>query len=175
MKFLYLAALFLLPCIIICKANNFKNINSINAGRDTLSGKVTDAGTGSTLAGASVYIPDLKMSVVADSNGNYHFNNLPHGAYVIEVSCIGYKSFLKTVSLKENTVVDFSLKSSAIEESEVVVTGTSRATSVLRNPVPVIAINKQYLVQNASTNIIDAIAKVPGVNAITTGPNIYKP
>src|SRR6202042_3800950 len=38
-----------------------------------------------------------------------------------------------------------------------------------------IAINKQYLQQNLSTNIIDAIAKVPGVTALTTGPNVSKP
>ena len=29
--------------------------------------------------------------------------------------------------------------------------------------------------RNMSSNIIDAISKVPGVNALTTGPNVSKP
>ena len=143
--------------------------------RDTLTGKITDNKTGQPLAGATINIPDLKVSAIADSNGNYHFNNLSKGSYLVEVRYSGYKSSLKTIVIKENTVADFSLQTSIVEESEVVVTGTSRATSVLKNPVPIIAINKQYLQQNISTNIIDAISKVPGVNALTTGPNVSKP
>jgi iron complex outermembrane receptor protein len=142
---------------------------------DTLIGKITDVEIGKPLAGASVYIPDLKLNVVSDTAGRYHFNNLPKGTYVIEVSYVGYKNFVKTITVNEHTVADFALRTSIIEESDIIVTGTSRATSILRSPVPVVTINKQYLIQNSSSNIIDAIAKVPGVNAITTGPNVSKP
>jgi iron complex outermembrane recepter protein len=143
--------------------------------KDTLRGRITDNKTGQPLAGATISIPDLKVNAIADSNGNYQFNNLPHGVYLISVGYSGYKSFLKTITVKDNTMADFALQTSIVEESEVVVTGTSKAISILRNPVPIIAINKQYLQQNLSTNIIDAIAKVPGVTALTTGPNVSKP
>jgi iron complex outermembrane receptor protein len=145
------------------------------ANRDTLTGRVTDNKTGAPLVGATITIPDLKVTVIADSNGNYQFNNLPHGTYLLQVQYVGYKSFLKTIVVKENTIANVAMQSSIIEESEVVVTGTSKAIAILRNPVPIIAINKQYLQQNLSTNIIDAIAKIPGVTALTTGPNVSKP
>jgi iron complex outermembrane recepter protein len=153
----------------------FNSSNESDLRIDTLIGKVTDLEIGKPLAGASVYIPDLKLNVVSDTAGRYRFNNLPKGTYVIEVSYVGYKNLLRTVTVNEHTVADFALRTSIIEESDIIVTGTSRAVSILRSPVPVVTINKQYLLQNTSTNIIDAIAKVPGVTAITTGPNISKP
>jgi iron complex outermembrane receptor protein len=71
--------------------------------------------------------------------------------------------------------VDFALEISITEESEIVITGSSKATTIKRNPIPIVSVSRQYLQQNLSTNIIDAIARVPGVNAVTTGPNISKP
>src|ERR1700751_5164028 len=67
-------------------AQPYFNSNRSDLRIDTLIGKVTDVEIGKPLAGASVYIPDLKLNVVSDSTGRYHFNNLPKGTYVIEVS-----------------------------------------------------------------------------------------
>ena len=55
------------------------------------------------------------------------------------------------------------------------VTGLSKATQIKRSPVPIVAVSHDYIATNLSTNIIDAIAKVPGVSALTTGPNVSKP
>ena len=61
------------------------------------------------------------------------------------------------------------------EMNEVVVTGSSRATEITKTPVPMITVSSRELQQNLNTNIIDAIAKLPGVSAVTTGPNVSKP
>jgi len=71
--------------------------------------------------------------------------------------------------------MNFGMGESAVEINEVVVTGTSSASDMKRSSVPLVAIGSKIIEQNLSTNIIDAIAKVPGVNAITTGPNVSKP
>lgn len=141
----------------------------------TLSGKVTEKDKGGALPSATVYIPDLKLGVVTDVNGQYHFNSLPSGIYLVEVHYVGYKTIIKDVVINGSTVQDFELTLFAIEESPVVVTGQSQATEIKRSPVPIVAINHDYIATNLSTNIIDAIAKVPGVNALTTGPNVSKP
>jgi iron complex outermembrane receptor protein len=143
--------------------------------RVTLSGRITAAGTGLSLQGASIYIPDLKAGTTADANGNYTIHNVPAGTYLIQAGFVGYKNNIKTIALNENATADFVLEISITEETEIVVTGTSKATTIKRNPIPVISIGTQYLQQNLSTNIIDAIAKVPGISAVTTGPNISKP
>lgn len=143
--------------------------------RVTLSGKVTAANTGLPLQGASIYIPDLKAGAIADSNGNYILHNIPAGNYLVQAGFVGYQNLVKKITLNKNIIADFNLEIAITEESEIVITGTSKATTIKRNPIPIISISKQYLQQNLSTNIIDAIARVPGINAVTTGPNISKP
>lgn len=60
--------------------------------------------------------------------------------------------------------------------NEVVVTGVSRSTELRKSPVPIAILSKKTMNQQANTNLIDAIVKgVPGVTAVTTGPNISKP
>ncbi|MBS1565920.1 MAG: TonB-dependent receptor, partial [Bacteroidetes bacterium] len=140
-----------------------------------LYGRVAEHKSNTPLAGATVYIPDLKIGAVADSNGHYRFKTLPSGTYLVEVRFVGYKSITRTVTINGDVEENFELADNAVEESVVVVTGLSKATQVKRSPIPIVAVSHDYLVKNLSTNIIDAIAKVPGVNALTTGPNVSKP
>ncbi|MES2004564.1 MAG: TonB-dependent receptor [Bacteroidota bacterium] len=150
-------------------------IASTIPGKASLSGQVSDLKTGKPLIGATVLIPDLKLAVAADMNGRYDFKGLPSGTFLLEIKFIGYKSITKNIVLKDAVTADFKLEESATEINEVVVTGSSKATQIKRNPVPIVAVNKDYLATNLTTNIIDAIAKVPGVRAVTTGPNVSKP
>lgn len=142
---------------------------------NTLSGKITDAKTHAALPKASIFIPDLKLGTIADTSGSYSFRSLPSGSYLVQVQFVGYKTFTRTVTISGASKADFTLSDEAVEEGNVVVTGTSKATQIKQNPVPIVAINKAYITQNLSTNIIDAIAKVPGVTALTSGPNVSKP
>lgn len=144
-------------------------------GTGSLSGKVVDKLKGHTLAGASVYISDLKLGVIADSTGFYRFGNLPNGKYLVEAHYVGYKTQTKNITINGATIQDFELADEFVEESPVVITGLSKATQIKRSPVPIISVNHDYIATNLSTNIIDAIAKVPGVSALTTGPNVSKP
>ena len=145
------------------------------AGKTSLSGKVTDKQTGQTLPGVSLYIPDLKTGTVSNVDGTYRIDNLPQSKVLIRVSFIGYKTIIETVDLSQVTVKDYALEPSVKEINEVVVTGLSQAGERNRTPTPISMINKTQLLQNASTNIIDALAKQPGVSQITTGSGISKP
>ena len=144
------------------------------AARYLLSGTITDT-SGTPLPGASVYIPDLKKGSIADAKGNYDLANVPAGSYLVEIKYIGYKTIAENIDFTHNLTEDFSMQIAVVEESAIVVTGSSRASSIIRNPVPIVAISKKFLQQNLSTNIIDAIATVPGISEVTTGPNVSKP
>ena len=78
-------------------SNSVKSIKKTFIAIGTLSGKVVEKGKGSVLPGATVYIPDLKLGVIADANGQYHFNSLPSGAYLVEVHYVGFKTVIKNV------------------------------------------------------------------------------
>jgi iron complex outermembrane receptor protein len=143
--------------------------------QNKLSGKIIDAKTGEAIAGATVYIPELKTGDIADKNGQYTIDKLPKTIVTVQVSFLGYKSIVEKVDMSAVNLMDFRLEQAITEMNEVVVTGTSRATEITRSPVPITTLNLKELQQNLSTNIIDAIAKLPGVNAVTTGPNVSKP
>lgn len=160
---------------IIAQPNNRINKNNTILLRGSLSGKITDALTGQVLLDATVYIIDLKTGVVADSSGFYQLDNLPFGSYLVEVRHIGYKPVIKHININAYVTENFSLHLNQFEESNVIVTGQSKATKIIHSPVPIVTVNHMYLLNNMSTNIIDAIAKVPGVSTLTTGPNISKP
>lgn len=141
----------------------------------TLTGKITDQSTGESLAGVVIYFPDLKTGIATDINGNYEIANLPQAKVLTQVSYLGYKTIVETIDLTNITSRDYTMEPSVVEMHEVVVTGTSRATEIKSNPVPIASIDKKQIEQNISTNIIEAITKLPGINAVTTGPNVSKP
>ncbi len=141
----------------------------------TLSGRITNKETGESLPGVAIYIPDFKTGSVSDITGNYKIENLPKVKLLLQISYVGYKTIIITIDLNKEIIKDFQLEESAVEINAVVITGTSKATEIMKNPVPVATLNKDELQENTSTNIIDAVAKVPGVSAVTTGANVSKP
>ena len=141
----------------------------------SLSGKVLDSATGTGIASASVYIADLKLGVTSDESGNYHFTNLPSGTYLVEAHAIGHSAQIKNITVSEKALQDFNLGLQYTEESPVVITGISKATQIKRSPVPIVTMNHAAILGILSSNIIDAIAKLPGVAQLTTGPNVSKP
>lgn len=154
--------------------SNYINAH-IGSGKTSLSGKVTDKETGTTIPGVTIYIPDLKTGAVTSIDGTYKIDNLPQTKILVQVNFLGYKTIIETIDLSQTTTKNFVMETSVKEINEVVVTGTSKATEIRKSPVPIVAIDKKYIDQNLSTNVIDAIAKLPGVNTVTTGPNVSKP
>jgi len=140
-----------------------------------IKGKVTDASNSQTLPGASIYIPDLKVSAVTNNDGEFTLNNLPaKGSYLVEVHYIGYKTATKIVNFSSTVTLDFALQPTAIETKEIVITGSLISSTSKRNSASSAVVGKDQLLQ-PSTNLIDALTRVPGVSQITTGPSISKP
>jgi iron complex outermembrane receptor protein len=139
-------------------------------------GKVTDATTKEPLMGATVYISDLKATTTTNANGEFTFKNIPiKGKFLVEVRYIGYKTTSQIFDLSSNAPLNFELQSSVIESAEVVVTGTPYSANSKTNSLAVVSVNREKLTQAAGTNLIDAIAKVPGISQVTTGGAISKP
>ncbi|HEX5167947.1 MAG TPA: TonB-dependent receptor [Cyclobacteriaceae bacterium] len=153
---------------LLCAANTL-------LAQGSLSGRITDKTNGQAIPYAAISIPDLHVFTTSDSVGNYHFEKLPAATYQVQISTLGYKTFSTVITIKSASVMNFELDESTTELAEVVITGSSKAIEIRQSPVSIASVNKQSLTTNLSTNIIDAIARVPGVSAVTTGPNISKP
>jgi iron complex outermembrane recepter protein len=143
--------------------------------QNVVSGKITDAVSGSPLAGASVYITDLKLGAVSGKDGVYLFRDLPSGVYVVSVSMIGYARQVEEVNVKGMISRNYSLSPSSTTLKDVIVTGVSTATDKQNTPYAIRTVGYSQILENTSTNVIDAIAKEPGVSAMTDGQSISKP
>ena len=154
---------------------HLKEVTHVDLSQLTLTGIITDSKTGKPVEGATVYIADLKLGALTNANGQYIFTSLPAGNYLVEIKSIGYKATSKTIRFTTDGKENFSLDEDFVEGNEVVVTGLSKATQIKRSPVPVVAVSHDYLVHNLSTNAMEALAKIPGIRTVTTGPNVSKP
>ncbi len=152
----------LLLCILCIKAQS-------------LSGTVTDSANHQTIPGTVVYFPQLKLGSTTDLKGFYKISPVPNGTYLVEVEILGYATITKSVNIKGNVVLNFTMSASTSSAKEVVITALGNTTSALRSPVPVSLVTHDFLVQQSSTNVVDGIATQPGISAITTGPGVSKP
>lgn len=148
--------------------------SSLNA-QHKISGYIKDKKTNENLSGVSVYINDLKLGVSSDLSGNYEIKNLKSGNYSIEVGRQDYNSVVYNIYIAKDTNINFELSTTHREISEVIITGVSRSTEIKQNPIIIKSIDKNFLNQNASTNLVDALKNVPGINQISTGAAISKP
>jgi iron complex outermembrane receptor protein len=164
----------LLITVFICIAVPIISL-SLPPANNQLKGKITDDDHGEPIIGATITIPDLKAGAVSDSVGNYLIKNLPKGRYLVEVRSLGFNTMTKYIAIDQVTDQNFQLHESIIEKNEVIITGTSMATEERKSVIPIQSIRMKELRENPSTNIIDAISKMPGVSQVTTGPAISKP
>jgi iron complex outermembrane receptor protein len=141
----------------------------------SIKGKVTSKETGETIPGAVISIPDLKRVTVSDINGNYALENLPGIKLLVKVSFLGFKTIIENIDFATTSTMDFHLETTITEIKEVVITGSSRSAEIKRSPIPMMILDRKDIDEIVTTNIIDAIAKEPGINAVTTGPNVSKP
>jgi len=139
-------------------------------------GRVTSA-AGQPLGGASVGIPDLGVGGVADANGQYTFtvdvgSRSGRTANVV-ARYIGYKPKMLPVTLTAGRVQhDFSLDRDVLNLEEVVVTGTSEATSQKKATFSVAVIDNTQLKDVPATSALGGIeGKVAGASVLTTSGN----
>jgi TonB-linked SusC/RagA family outer membrane protein len=97
-----------------------------------VAGTVTDAVTGDPLIGASIQVKGTTTGAITDVQGKYALSvSLKPGAYALVISFVGYTRTEQAVTLGSQTEVvqDIKLQEDFIGLDEVVVTGTSIATS----------------------------------------------
>lgn len=141
-----------------------------------LSGKIIDAQTKSPLPGATIAIPDLRVSAVTNQDGVFTLKNIPaRGQFLVQISYIGYKTITQAVDFANPGTLEFALQQSVIEGREIVITGSASSSDNRKNSTSVATVSKADLLYHPSTNLIDALSRVPGVSQVTTGPAISKP
>ena len=167
---LFIYSFFALANICLGKTNN-----TIHILKGSFSGIITEEKTSVPLANVSVYFADIKTGTTTKADGSFTITNIPEGKHLVEISHIGYTTIAEQVDITGDTKKDYIMQHTAVENDAVVITGAGAATQLKKSPFQVSLLRKEELMQDASANIIEALAKQPGVSALSTGPAISKP
>jgi iron complex outermembrane receptor protein len=95
-------------------------------GQAMLSGTVRNA-QGQPLAGANIWLAEMRKGTAADENGVYRLTELAPGAYTLQVSYLGYATDTRIISISSGTTEkreDIALEEYSYQVDELVVRAT---------------------------------------------------
>lgn len=110
----------LLLCNSIIQGRSNAPFGVLNLTEITVSGRVIDAETQEALIGSTVLVKGTSQGTTTDINGNYSIS-VPDQNAILVFEFVGYDK--QEVVVGNQTKIDISLKSSALELSQVVVVG----------------------------------------------------
>jgi hypothetical protein len=134
--------------------------------RYTINGTVANKSNNETLIGATIFIPEAKISVVTNSYGFYSIT-LPAGDYTMIISFMGFDNVEEKISLVQNTKKNFVLNEGGKTLEGVVVKATSNKTNISKPEMSTIklsiaAIKKMPAVMG-EVDVLKSILQLPGV------------
>jgi iron complex outermembrane receptor protein len=137
--------------------------------------KVLDKETQQPLPYANVYFPDLKTGTLTDTNGIFSIN-ATHSALLMQISCVGYKTFLKTINVEsyKGAPQTIYLEVSLHDLQEVVISDNSTRLQGEN----VTNVEKINLINNNEIHGISLAQKLSGlagISNISSGAGIGKP
>lgn len=140
--------------------------------RFSVSGTITDARTGETLIGASVFVAETNQSTAANEYGFYSLS-LPEGTHTIRVSFIGFADNVQTIDIASNTRLNIGLEAEGEQLQEVVVS-TNDVSRALRRPE--MSVNRLSVAQIKNTpvvlgevDVLKTLLQLPGVTSAGEG------
>ena len=98
--------------------------NNPKAQNYTISGTISDAETGETLIGATIYSKEAAAGGATNAYGFYSVT-FPEGTHTLAVSFVGYTVIENIIELNENTTLNIELAPSSNQLEEVVVMGNT--------------------------------------------------
>ena len=134
-------------------------------GVSSLSGKVLGSEDKSPLISCLVKIHGLEKQTVTNENGDYSFNEVPCGDYVVEASYMGYipQKFNIKIDKKEGRILNFKLNPDAFMLEQVVVTSSKTETKRRESPSLVNVISGNTFLNVGACSLADGLDFQPGV------------
>lgn len=150
--------------LLFCSISSF--------GQKTLSGTVTDKGSGEVLIGATVKIGE--KGTVTNLDGKYRLENLERGEFLLEVDFVGMVSYKKTIKIgeEENQVLDIVLLQDNLLLSEATVTSSKFEKPLGELTVSLDVVKPQFIEENNAGAIDEILDRLPGVQILDGQANI---
>ncbi|MCL1868757.1 MAG: TonB-dependent receptor [Paludibacter sp.] len=133
--------------------------------------KILDKENNAPVEFANVYYPETKTGTITDAQGQFQVNfTMPQ--ILVQISAIGYQTYLNRINLSENGQIIYLQPSSHELQEIVVIENTSRLQGENVISVEKLSI-KDESVQGIS--LADKLTSIAGIDNLSTGAGIGKP
>lgn len=140
-------------------------ICSFTLSAQTLKGRIT-TDAGKEIPGASILVKGTNIGTVANSSGEYSFNNLPKNATIV-ITSIGY--IKQEISVGTKTVIDVTLLTDTRELGEVIVVGygTQKKRDITGS---VVSVTEATLKEVPAPDLLNTLkGRAAGVSIVSNG------
>ncbi|MGM0375839.1 MAG: TonB-dependent receptor, partial [Bacteroidota bacterium] len=127
------------------------------------------------LPGAVVQIEGLNKWAVTDKDGKFRINNVPSGSYVVEVTFLGYESWVREIDVTEQVPLHVMLHREDHSLDEVVVEGRYHTILNQEDSRSVVLVDQQFIEENRSGSLMQTLRRLPGLSSIDIGSGQSKP
>lgn len=127
------------------------------------------------LMGATVLLHPGHIGSTTDVEGKYLIGHVPRGRYRVDVSFVGFRTFVDTVTIAENTTVNVRLMPLLMSLTEVVISDNYAATLQREMSMNVEVVSDEFLKQNQGGSLMHSLERLPGVSNISIGAGQSKP
>ncbi len=132
--------------------------------------------TGEALPGAIIRVQALQKGDAADQKGAYNIDGLSSGTYQLQVTHIGYETNVRTIIISGSSLTEnFVLIPSLFQLNEVEVSVDLYRSGPKEQSMTIQTVDRSFLEKSNSNTLVNALQKIPGINAINTGVGIAKP
>ena len=142
----------------------------------SISGVVTDASDGASLAGANVVLraegsPGIAGGAATDLDGRYRIDGVAPGTYTLDVRFVGYQEAQQTLTLTagEAREVDVALAPGGFDLNDVVVTASRQQEKVLDAPASISVLDTEEIASDVTVSPVDVLRNTTGVDMAQTG------
>lgn len=138
----------------------------------SISGKVVDDHDGEILEYANVYIPEIGVGAVVDSNGLFEINGLCKGGIHLEISHVGCELKRLPLFLERDTFINVMLEHHSEYLKEIMVKGQASNGQLVQNKT---VISRNEIAESAGQALAEMTRTIAGVNSLKNGSGISKP
>jgi len=145
---------------------------SICFAQTTVSGVVTDGGTGEPLAGVNIVVKGTVLGTITNTSGEFSLTAKDSPPLTLTISFVGYATQELSITDASTTGLDIMLLEQTLLGQEIVVTAMRMEQPILQSPVTIEKMDLATIRQVATPDFYDAIANVKGVQTSSGSLNL---
>lgn len=135
----------------------------------SISGTINDA-FGQPLPGVNILLKDTSIGATSDMDGMYVISNLENGDYTVEVSYVGFKTFLKAITITGTDMsLDVVLNEDVMSLDDIVITGVANPRSKIESSVSVTTLKPALIEQSTPRSTAEIFRTIPGIRTESSG------